>query len=308
MNDAQVNSYRNNIIESANALAAQLQQAEAAQAKLERIVDELVDIANVHGEMVLGPRDLAGYWRGRANDLERERRRMDAMDALNRQLKREVYKLQQELDELRKRRPGSERTQFIGRINELEQALGAEREAHARTRLGYERSQADLEREVEALKATPPRVEREVDRGLRAALSSHLEWTDPDLYVAGSDRRRAAEAISAWLAAPLPAAPAHDEYTKAAVAFAESWAEDGPSPFDATGRVFKALYDARKRGEASAAEVEASPAEKRVTLYALLGSDGSVSELLGTDQGVKLYPGGRLLALTATVVREGGAQ
>lgn len=180
---------------------------------------------------------------------------------------------------------GSERTRLCGRITELELALGAERQAHAETRLGYERSESDLEREVEALRATPPRVEREVDRDLRAALPSHLEWTDPDLYVAGSDRRKAAEAISAWLAEPLSAAPAQDEYTKAAVAFAEEFLKGNAgtlTEWNAALDAWRDIYDARRRGEASAAKVDPAPAEER--RYVVVAPNGSVLSGLYNEQ------------------------
>lgn len=103
------------------------------------------------------------------------------------------------------------------------------------------------------------------------------------------------------------------EYVRAAVEYAEATARsfdgDGgarPDTGSTWGR-FRALYDARKRGDASAAKVDPAPAEDRVTLYALLGSDGSVSDLLGTDRGVSLSPTGKLLAIDARVVEKGGA-
>lgn len=203
---------------------------------------------------------------------------------------------------------GSERTRLYGRITELELALGAERQAHAATRLGCERSESDLERELaaateqrrilteqlnaqakshgeegerwsremgakdaelreakrelEALKAAPPRVEREVDVKLREVLQSWSDWYDGAAEGANA-RIELGRAADAWLAAPLSAAPAQDELTKAAVEYIEASFD---CPYDerrwnAAWDRCRALYAARRRGEASAARTNVPVAQ-----------------------------------------------
>lgn len=247
---------------------------------------------------------------------------------------------------------GSERTRLYGRITELELALGAERQAHAATRLGCERSESDLERELaaateqrrilteqlnaqakshgeegerwsremgakdaelreakrelEALKAAPPRVEREVDVKLREVLQSWSDWYDGAAEGANA-RIELGRAADAWLAAPLSAAPAQDELTKAAVEYIEASFD---CPYDerrwnAAWDRCRALYAARRRGEASAdhlrdaaKKVEPAPAIEESTFdskavafppaeerrYIVVAPNGSVFSSLYNEQ------------------------
>jgi hypothetical protein len=121
---------------------------------------------------------------------------------------------------------------YSTQLAELTRALVSEKKAHN-----------------EAL-TCPSRPERAVDLELREAFRCSASWAQPSGRLLG--------AFQKWLAAPLSAPDAPDEYTRAAVAYAESALDKRQSYDDYLKRLdtFKALYTARQRGEPSAPVVE----------------------------------------------------
>jgi hypothetical protein len=161
---------------------------------------------------------------------------------------------------------GEERQRLQSRIIELQASVAAERAAHASTRLGYERSEADLEAEVVSLGKElariklAPAVERAVDRELREEISAWVQGRAPEA-LSGSAMRLYLAAMR-WLSAPR--AP-DGEYVEAAVALAEAYVTSTSYPVLMRCKdAFSKLYDARKRGEAdhvadASKKVERSP-------------------------------------------------
>lgn len=164
----------------------------------------------------------------------------------------------------------------------------------------YARDKAQSE--LAALKSAPARSEREVDAELRAALKDCCEWTRPGT--------RILHALDRWLAAPLSA---EDEYTRAAVAYAEASLGDDRYAYKDAFAAFRTLYTARHSSSASAPEGEKAvpaPADgERVTVYVKQYAGGGAYGFYEQDD-VDMEPARgdmRWLALDARVVREGGA-
>lgn len=204
------------------------------------------------------------------------------------------------------------------RVRLLTEQLNAQAQSHAEEGERWSREMSELKCELEALKAAPARVEREVESELRTAMAAHPTWALSDDVLRGNvadETMRLILAGRAWLAAPLSAAPAQDEYTKAAVKYAD---EAVRSNFDANHRydlvpwqTLCKLYAARQRGDARAAKVEPAPAEERVMVYAKLRPDGTASPAIWSEldrRNEGTLDGEKWLALTATVVREGGGE
>lgn len=152
------------------------------------------------------------------------------------------------------------------RVRLLTEQLNAQAKSHAEEGERWSREMGELKRELEALKAAPARVEREVESELRTAMAAHPTWALSDDVLRGNvadETMRLILAGRAWLAAPLSAAPAQDEYTKAAVKYAEASLRYQKRRSGAASELesdayqaFLPLYDARKRGDVGAAKVE----------------------------------------------------
>ncbi len=140
-------------------------------------------------------------------------------------------------------------------------ARAAERELNLMRR-SYETQISDLTRALDAEKkahsealAAQSRPEREVDLALRGALD---KWFTCGRSKDAEALSRLASTASRWLAAPLSAP---DEYTRAAVKFAELWVGNwGCAEYLPARDAWKAIYDARQRGEPSAPVSSPPPA------------------------------------------------
>jgi hypothetical protein len=124
----------------------------------------------------------------------------------------------------------------------------------------------DIARQRDAAKreAEAMRAEQGGMRAMADASNRSYKAQLADLQRALTEEKKAHnEALArAWLAAPLSAPDAPDEYTRAAVEFAEASVDDrvSYSNFEPIEDAWKALYDARQRGEPSAPVSSPPPA------------------------------------------------
>lgn len=149
----------------------------------------------------------------------------------------------------------------------------------------------ELRAELAALKSAPVRFEREVDAELRAALKACCEWTRPGT--------RILHALDRWLAAPLSAP---DEYTRAAVAWAEESASGRSlTAINVTAEAFLALYRARHSAAASAPALSEWSDERTLELdgtvvfsdaYDFKGLERRCQEARGPDGRYIVWPSG----------------
>ena len=142
------------------------------------------------------------------------------------------------------------------------------------------------------------------------------------LRIAELERELAALKDALILDASQLGAAQLDEYTNVAVASSEAAARWHDDPCDdhrrresdITWRLFRALYDARKRGDASAEhlrevtkKVDPAPADERVTLYIPEFQRGMSGLVYSSSERSRVVDVKRWIAFDARVVREGGA-